>query len=191
MEQITNTAQTTLATGINASVTSLSIVSATGFPSSGNFRLLIGTEILLVTARSGTTLTVTRGQEGSTAASHTAGVPVTIIFTAGALQAILDDLPKGGFSAEVDVPSGTHLVATTDEYIRVGAAGTVQMPSSGVSKMRTTIRFLAAGATLDGNGHNVENPLALGTYASTFVAPTPGAFVFTWDTANTRWENAG
>ncbi len=92
MEKYTNDATTTLASGINNSVTSLSVSSATGFPTSGNFRIKIGSEIILVTAVSGTTFTVTRGQESTTGASHSGGDPVTHVLTAGALNAIRGDI---------------------------------------------------------------------------------------------------
>lgn len=84
-ELITNNAQTTLSAGINNSVTSLSVASATLFPTTGNFRIRIGTELLLVTAVSGTTFTVTRGIENTTAASHSSGDDVTLIVTAASM----------------------------------------------------------------------------------------------------------
>jgi hypothetical protein len=59
-----------------------------GFPTTGNFRILIDSEYMLVTGVSGTTFTVTRGIEGSTAATHTVGAQVTQIVTAGALGAL-------------------------------------------------------------------------------------------------------
>ncbi len=90
VEQYSNLAQTTLGSGINNSVTSLTVASATAFPSAGNFRILIGTELLLVTAVSGTTFTVTRGVEGTTAASHSSGDTVSLIATAGGLSALAE-----------------------------------------------------------------------------------------------------
>lgn len=84
-EQLTNNASSQLNGAINNSVTSITVVSGTPFPSVGNFRLLIEDEILLCTARSGTGLTVLRGQEGTTAASHADGTNVTHILTAGGL----------------------------------------------------------------------------------------------------------
>jgi len=66
----------TLASGINASVTSLTIASATSFPSSGT--LIIGTELITYSSISGNTLSgLTRGANGTTAASHSSGAVVT------------------------------------------------------------------------------------------------------------------
>jgi hypothetical protein len=56
------------------------------FPATGNFRILIGTEIIIVGARSGDTLSsLTRGAESTAAAAHNAGDAVTHELTAGAL----------------------------------------------------------------------------------------------------------
>ena len=61
--------QTTLSGNITSSQTTLVVTSASGMPAP-NFRLLIDTELMLVTNVSGTTLTVTRGYEGSAATTH-------------------------------------------------------------------------------------------------------------------------
>ena len=52
-----------------------SVASAMGF-TTGDFRILIDSEIMKVTGVSGTTLTVARHQEGTSAASHTNGTAV-------------------------------------------------------------------------------------------------------------------
>src|SRR5271170_691871 len=90
-----NNCQTTLAAAIpSTSATTLTVTSngtagtPGGFPSTGNFRILIDSEYMLVTSVSGTTWTVSRGIEGSVAATHANGVQVTQIVTAGALAAI-------------------------------------------------------------------------------------------------------
>ena len=85
-ELLKNLAQTTLIGAINDSVTSLTVASAMGF-ASGNFRILIDSEIMVVTAVSGTTLTVTRHAEGTSAAAHADAAPVYHVLTGGALDA--------------------------------------------------------------------------------------------------------
>jgi hypothetical protein len=63
-------ASTTLTTAVNASQTTLTVSSATGFPTS-TFRIRIDDELMTVTGGFGTTTwTVARGVNGSTAASH-------------------------------------------------------------------------------------------------------------------------
>lgn len=86
VERYTNGATTTLNGGITNSALTLVVNSATDFPSSGNFRILIGSEIMIVTAVSGTTFTVSRGQEGTTAAAHSNTDSVLQILTAGGLN---------------------------------------------------------------------------------------------------------
>jgi hypothetical protein len=66
----------TLSSGINASVTSLTLTSASSFASSGTVQ--IGTELITYTGVSGNTLSgLTRGALGTTAAIHSSGATVT------------------------------------------------------------------------------------------------------------------
>lgn len=80
-----NNLQTTLNGAINNSTTSVVITSATGWPT-GGFRIMIDSEIMYCTSRSGTTLTVVRGSEGTTAVSHITLSTVRSILTAAALD---------------------------------------------------------------------------------------------------------
>jgi hypothetical protein len=107
MEQFANAAATTLFGAITSGATSLVVTSATGFPTVGNFRILIDAEILLVTSVSGTTFTVTRGQESTTPTAHNNAVPVTQILTAGGLAQTIND--NVGFPTE----PGLRLSLTT------------------------------------------------------------------------------
>ena len=66
----------TLSSGINASVTSLTMASSSSFASSGTVQ--IGTELITYTGNSGGTLSgLTRGANGTTAATHSSGATVT------------------------------------------------------------------------------------------------------------------
>lgn len=90
-EQIANSAQSTLAAGITNSQSTLVVQSAAGFPTLGNFRLQVDAEIMLVTAVSSTTFTITRAVEGTSAASHLAGSFATLIVTAASIIALITD----------------------------------------------------------------------------------------------------
>jgi type II secretory pathway pseudopilin PulG len=70
---------TTLAAAISStSQTSITVASATGFPTVIPYLVKVDNEIFLVDAGAGTTTwTVTRGQAGTTAATHAAAAPVT------------------------------------------------------------------------------------------------------------------
>jgi hypothetical protein len=73
---ITGEATTALNGGINNSVTTVTVVSTTGFPATGTF--LVGTELITYSGLTPTTFTgCTRGQQGTTAASHLTGAVVT------------------------------------------------------------------------------------------------------------------
>lgn len=89
MQQYANNAETTLGASLNNSATSLTVASSTGFPSGGDFTIRIDDEFLLVTAVSGTTWTVTRAQEGSSAASHSNGAAVTMPLTKAGLEKLI------------------------------------------------------------------------------------------------------
>lgn len=68
---------TTLSAGIDAAATTVTVASATGFPSSAPYRIKIDDEILLVESGAGTTTwTVKRAQDSTTAAAHAASAAV-------------------------------------------------------------------------------------------------------------------
>src|SRR5882672_1464394 len=67
--------QTVLSAGINGVVTSLTVGSISGFPVVYPYTLILdygatNAEVVNVTAGVGTTLTVTRGQDGTSAVAH-------------------------------------------------------------------------------------------------------------------------
>lgn len=90
-ERYANSTATTLNGAINNSVTSLTVTDGSTMPLA-YFRIVVESEIMFCTARSSNTLTVIRGQEGTTAASHADTVPVAHIITAGLLDAYRRDL---------------------------------------------------------------------------------------------------
>lgn len=64
----------TLAAAMGATDGTLSVTTASGFPASGSYDIVIGSERMTVTAGAGsTTWTVTRGVFGTTAAAHASG----------------------------------------------------------------------------------------------------------------------
>jgi hypothetical protein len=124
-EQYANTAKTTLNGAINAAVTSVVVSSAAAFPATGPFRILVGTELMLVTAVAVNTFTVTRGAESTTAASHANGDDVTCVLTDEALRRVgtrlhLSDVhanrPAAAFANEGDLylPTDGFTIARSD-----------------------------------------------------------------------------
>jgi hypothetical protein len=94
-----NNALTTLVAGIDNAATTFTVVDASSFPVAP-FMVTVGDEIMEVGAidtGTNTFSSVSRGQEGTTAAAHSAGDPVENRFTAGthgelADQSALDNL---------------------------------------------------------------------------------------------------
>lgn len=100
MELFGNNAATTLNGGISSSATSLVVQSASNFPTTGSFRILVDSganlEYMLVTSVSGgTTFNVTRGIEGTTGVAHSGGVQVVQIVTAGSVAQTIADNRSG------------------------------------------------------------------------------------------------
>jgi hypothetical protein len=80
MRALVPSAATTLAANLGDEATALTVASADAFPVQGDYRIRIGSELLLVTAGQGTTSwTVTRGVDGSTAAEHSSGDAVELL----------------------------------------------------------------------------------------------------------------
>ena len=84
---------TKLAAGISSADLSLTVVSAAELPSTGNFRLRIDDEIIIVGARTGTTCSsLTRGAESTTAVEHAANASVRLVLTKAGFLAAVDEL---------------------------------------------------------------------------------------------------
>ena len=94
-EQFADLAQSTLNGAIIAGATSLVVASAASFPATGNFRIIIDSEIFLVSAVTGNTLTVTPGYEGTAQSAHSNGANVTHILTAGAASSFVQKNSQG------------------------------------------------------------------------------------------------
>ena len=84
-EQYTNDAATTLNGVVAAGDATITVNSTTGFPTTGNFRIRIDNEILLVTNISGTLWSVNRAVEAAsgvqTAAAHANNAAITQDFS--------------------------------------------------------------------------------------------------------------
>jgi hypothetical protein len=88
------------------------ISNAAGFPSP-NFRIKIDNEIMLVTNVVSTTFTVSRGQEGTSAAAHLLGASVWGVITAGALNAWLTTSGVASFNTRTGTVTLTSSDVTT------------------------------------------------------------------------------
>jgi hypothetical protein len=86
MEQLANNARSNLTTSITNVASSLAVNSATSFPTAGNFMIKVDSELMIVTSTVGTSFNVTRGADGTTAASHSSGAEVTHVVSKKVLE---------------------------------------------------------------------------------------------------------
>jgi hypothetical protein len=89
-EKFANNAQTTLASDLSSSSTTLMVVDPSTFPLTPQFRIRIDDELLLVTNVSSGTWMVERGKEGTSAVSHAAGATVVQLLTAGVMTDLVN-----------------------------------------------------------------------------------------------------
>lgn len=141
-EQVANNARSNLNAGIDASQTTLVVDAAIAFPLDGNFRVKLETELMLVTAVSGTTFTVVRGAEGTTGAVHSAGIPVLQVVTAGGFaESMYDYLPMSRAGDAAGRPplfsmtndTGGVLNSGSFTWINQGTASVVNLTPHGMS----------------------------------------------------------
>ena len=121
-----NNVSTTLSSAINATQTTISVADASGLPtlSSGDYvYLTIDTdtasptlEVVKVTAISSNSLTVVRGQDGTTASSFSSGTKVELRVTAAAL----DDISSAADTESVSIDGDTMTGDLTVPNIRTG-----------------------------------------------------------------------
>lgn len=147
-EQFTNAAQTTLAAPLSAGATSLTVTSAAAFPAAGTFRVLIGGELLTVTAVSGANWTVTRAAEvyagAQAAAAHAAGAQVTHVLTAAALAAATGHSTAGGADNEC-YGSGAGAALTTGHGNTMVGSGAGNLTAGGSNNVCVGSGAVAAG----------------------------------------------
>lgn len=136
-------------TGISSSGTTLTVADGSIFPGTFNYRIGVDNEIMLVTAKSGNDLTVTRGEEGTTAQAHSVGVVVSLIMTAGGLvQYVSENAGGGGGGGGM-----TNPMTTAGDLIVGGSSGTPTRLAKGTDgQVLTMVTGAEAWATPSGGG---------------------------------------
>ena len=152
----------------------IQVSNGANLPATGTFRLLLGTEIMIATARTAGVVSVTRGAEGTVAASYPSGQAVIPIVTAGALAQLEADCYTASLLENLRVVSG-NVAANVGDYLLCDlTAGpcNVTLPILAF-KQRVTVKAwkgninthpLSVYATA--GTQQVENPSSLGTYVA-------------------------
>lgn len=156
---------TTLASAITSSDTTMTLAAATGLPSVP-FTLVLAPdtaneEIVTVTARSGTSITaMSRGQESTTARSHSAGVAVKHMVTARDLQDAQDHIANTSTAHGVTgaVVGTTNSQTLTNKTISGSANTLSNIAQASVTNLVTDLSLKA--------------PLASPTFTGTVVLPS-------------------
>lgn len=189
--QFTNNAATTLASGITNSATSLTVATGTGtlFPTITAPQFFIATlenvagtvrEIVKVTARSGDTFTIVRGQEGTTAQSFSTADKVELRLTAAGIDAII------GSTGATDVTSATDVTLTNSST----QIQRINMTTSGKYVILPDARTLPAGVTVFQITSLGQYPFAVKDYDGNIIS-SAGVGVYTLFNNTTSAGNWG
>jgi len=172
-----NPKTTTTTASMNATVTTLHVASAAGFPASGNYYVRIANEVMQVTGGQGTTTwTVVRGRLGTAGATHASGATVTAL--ANDWYAGFSGVPAG--SANLKVTYKGKNCANTTGTTCTAISGTA--PQQTVKICDWTVSGAAGCASVTSNGWVTlpappPNPQPVGSteVSSTWSLPGPGS----------------
>lgn len=167
---------TTLSGNINNSTTSITVAALSGYPAQTPFTAIIdpdtaSEEVVEVSNVSGTTLTVTRGVDGTTASSHNAGA----VFRHGVSARDFDEanafVNGGGVPNSLVTTKGDIIAATaasTPARVGVGTNGHVLVAASGES---TGLIWQGSPEVIGIAVSDEETALTTGTAKVTFRMP--------------------
>lgn len=162
-----NSLQTTLATALGTGDVSVVLASATGFPVAG--AVTIGNEVIFYTNISGATLTgCTRGADGTTAATHSVGVPVGATIVAIHHNCLKDEVKA--IEGYLNTRFGLGGTAFTNARALQSNASTGIVEVSSVTA--TELGYLSGVTSAIQTQFGLKAALASPTFTGTVVAPT-------------------
>ena len=206
--KFSNLASTTLASGVSSSTTSISVTSATSFPTLGSgdyFYASIGigsaSEVVKVTSISGTTFTAVRGQDSTTAISHSSGAEIALRVVAATLEDLRDATDNDTtYSAGTGVSLSGTTFSLTDTNSKLNLSGgtltgTLAMGANAITSTGTiSSGAITATADIKANDSRVRigNPSNLSGRSGIRIDTTgasPADLLFGDNTSSTSWAN--
>lgn len=172
--------QSTLNGAINSSTTTIIVASASSFPSIAGgsgcfFHIKTDSEIIKITATSGTTFTGVRASEGTAAASHLSGATATEVVTAADLTQLKLDANISGISGNSGQSAlGSDFTLNAAALTFQDTTLSIALPSAGTYLVRAK-----AHLTLQKNGGTFISA-AMKLYNSTDAADASGyTYIYT------------
>ena len=158
---------TTVTSGITSSSTTVTVGATTGYPTSYPFILALdyntaAEELVTVTGVSGLTLTITRGYNGTSSASHSTGAVVRHVITA-------QDLTDAQTHYALALSAGAHGVT--------GALATFLGTPTSANLATVVTDETGSGSLVFGTSPTIASPTITGTIKAGGVTGTSGQFL--------------
>lgn len=172
------TTLTTLNGTINASVTTITVLSTASYPSSGAISILGSTEVITYTGKTSTTFTgCTRGAYGTTASSHTNGSQVF-----GMILQVQPSSVGGLYTSSLTVFNNQAMIIGTPQYpYAVGGGGIAigSQVSIGTAAGNGGLVAIGYNAVATGNGTAIGSSVtASGGFSEAFGYNTTAAAAY-------------
>ena len=162
---------TTLSANINNAVTTIPVVSTTGFQNAG--ALLIGAELITYTGKTATSFTgCVRGQFGSSNAAHVSGVYVTEGQAATGSVALVMTETSSSNGVALDPADKSKIVFTTAGYYNIQFSAQLLSFDNAVDNV--TLWFSK-------NGANIDYSAGIGTIPARISASVPATAIISWN----------
>lgn len=162
---------TTLSAGINNAVTTIPVVSTTGFQNAG--AIIIGSEVITYTGKTATSFTgCVRGQFGSSNAAHLAGVYVGEVQVPTGSVALVMSNTSSSNGVALDPADNSKIVFDTAGYYNIQFS--VQLLSFDNAVDNVTLWFSK-------NGTNIDYSAGLGTIPARISATKPATAIISWN----------